>query len=182
MIQAALALVRLKGPRGFTLNEASRTAGVSVSAPYNHFKDKDALLIEIVLLGNRTLEEELRQAASHGKSASEQLLSVFLAYIHFARRHPDLFAVMFQSGIDKTLYPEVGATAAHAFGVADALASQIESTPRKAQELSLGIWTMAHGFATLASEKAIARVGGDETDATAKALAMRLLSIVGPEG
>ncbi len=58
MIEAALQLVRTKGPRGFTLNEASRTAGLSVSAPYNHFKDKDALLIEIVLLGNRTLEAE----------------------------------------------------------------------------------------------------------------------------
>ena len=63
MIRAALELVRLKGPRGFTLNEASRVAGVSVSAPYNHFKDKDALLVEVVLLGNSTLEAELRAAA-----------------------------------------------------------------------------------------------------------------------
>ncbi len=42
--QAALRLVRDRGPRGFSVNEASRLAGVSVAAPYRHFHDKDALL------------------------------------------------------------------------------------------------------------------------------------------
>ena len=79
MIRAALELIREKGPRGFTLNEASRRAGVSVSAPYNHFKDKDALLIEIVVLGNRTLESELRAASSVGNKPEERLLALFLA-------------------------------------------------------------------------------------------------------
>ncbi len=180
MIEAALALVRTKGPRGFTLNEASRMAGVSVSAPYNHFKDKEALLIEIVLLGNRTLEEELRQAASQGHSAGEKLTQVFLAYIHFASRHPDLFAVMFHSGIDKSRYPQVAASAAKAFAVAGELASVIERTAHVAQQLSIAIWTMAHGYATLASESAIARIGGAETDAMAKSLVSRLLPAVEP--
>jgi AcrR family transcriptional regulator len=49
--QAALKLVREKGPRGFSLNEASRLAGVTVAAPYRHFKDKEALLAEIGLTG-----------------------------------------------------------------------------------------------------------------------------------
>ena len=64
LISAGLELVREKGPRGFSMNEASRRAGVSVSAPYNHFNDKDGLLIEIVMLGNRTLEAELESATA----------------------------------------------------------------------------------------------------------------------
>lgn len=175
MIEAALQLVRKKGPRGFTLNEASRTAGVSVSAPYNHFKDKDALLIEIVLLGNRTLEAELRAAADTVELPREKLLAVYLAYVSFAERHPDLFAVMFQSGIDKTPYAEVQASAVKAFEVAARLAAQIEPTPAASAQLALAIWTMAHGFATLRVEGAIAGVGTPEAELSGKALVLRLL-------
>ena len=175
MIKAALQLVRKKGPRGFTLNEASRAAGVSVSAPYNHFKDKEALLIEIELLGNRTLEMELRIAADTVAPPREKLLAVYLAYVSFAERHPELFAVMFQSGIDKTHYPEVQASSAKAFEVAAILALQIEPSQTSAQQLALAIWTMAHGFATLSMEGAIASVGIPEARGSAKALARRLL-------
>ncbi len=175
MIEAALQLVREKGPRGFTLNEASRTAGVSVSAPYNHFKDKDALLIEIVLLGNRTLEAELQAAADNVESPREKLLAVYLAYVSFAERHLDLFVVMFQSGIDKTSYPEVHASSTKAFEVAAKLAAQIEPSEASAVQLALGLWTMAHGFATLSLEGAIANAGISETRNSATTLAHRLL-------
>ena len=182
MIGAALQLVRQKGPRGFTLNEASRTAGVSVSAPYNHFKDKDALLVEIVLLGNRTLETELRAAADLAAPPREKLLAVYFAYVSFAERHPDLFAVMFQSGIDKTDYPEVQASSAKAFEVAAVLALQIEPSPASAQYLALIIWTMAHGFATLTVEGSLASVGIPEVRGLAEALARKLLCPKPSEG
>ncbi len=50
-----------------------------------------------------------------------KLLAVYLAYVSFAKRHPDLFAVMFQSGIDKTTYSEVQVSAAKAFELATKL-------------------------------------------------------------
>lgn len=175
MIEAALQLVRKKGPRGFTLNEASRAAGVSVSAPYNHFKDKDALLIEIVLLGNRTLGTELQAAADIVAPPREKLLAVYLAYVSFAVRHPDLFAVMFQSGIDKTPFPEIQASAVKAFEIAAKLAAEIEPSQTSANQLALAIWTMAHGFATLSVEGAIAGAGIPEAGMSTEALAHRLL-------
>ena len=175
MIGAALQLVRQKGPRGFTLNEASRAAGVSVSAPYNHFKDKDALLVEIVLLGNRTLETELRAAADIVAPPTEKLLAVYLAYVSFADRHQDLFAVMFQSGIEKTGYPEIQVSSAKAFEVAAVLAVQIEPSQPSAWQLALAIWTMAHGFATLSVEGALAGVGLPDAIGAAEALARKLL-------
>jgi AcrR family transcriptional regulator len=175
MIQAALELVRKKGPRGFTLNEASRVAGVSVSAPYNHFKDKEALLIEIVLLGSSTLEMELRAAADTADSPRQRLLAVYLAYVAFAQHHPDLFAVMFQSGIDKTPYPEVHASAARAFEVGAQLAAQIEPSQTSAGQLAMAVWTMAHGFAALSIEGDVARIGFAKAGVSAEELARRLL-------
>ena len=177
MIQVALELVREKGPRGFTLNEASRKAGVSVSAPYNHFRDKEALLIEIVLLGNRTLESELKAAADKFGTAAERLLNVYLAYIDFAKHHPDLFAVMFQSGLDKDTYPAVQASAQKPFQVAADLANRIEPSLPAATQLTVAIWTMAHGFATLSAENAINRVITVPSTALAEHLGRRLLSL-----
>jgi AcrR family transcriptional regulator len=142
MVQAVLALVREKGPRGFTLNEASRRAGVSKSAPYKHFRDKDALLIEVAIQGTRLMEAELREAAEHGKTAREKLLSVLLSYVRFSGSHPDYFAVMSQSGIDKIPYPEINDPTAAAFGVAFELAHQIEHSAGRKRTLYCG---MGHG-------------------------------------
>ena len=169
--------MREKGPRGFTLNKASRRAGVSVSAPYNHFKDKQALLVEIILQGNRTLEEEVRSAAQHGDTSRERLTSAFLAYIAFTEKHPDLFAVMFQSGIDKDAFPEIRAAASSAFAVGLRLTSEIEAGPEAAMELALAVWTMAHGFAILVAENAVTgMVEPSAVTNTARRLVSRVLN------
>lgn len=175
IIAATLHLVREKGPRGFTLHEAAREAGVSKSAPYKHFRDKDALLAEIAVLGTRTLEAELRAAAEQAKTARRKLLAVFGAYIGFARQRPDFFAVMFQSGMDKSSYPEIEEAATSAFGVAVSLATEIETTQESVAALSLAVWTMAHGFAMLISEDAFARTSWKVTAKTANQIAETFL-------
>ena len=157
LIDSTLQLVRSVGPRGFTLNEASRQAGVAKSAPYKHFRDKDALLVEIALLGTQRMEQELRSASELGGTPRERLLAVGLAYIAFSKDHPDFFAVMFQSGIDKNSYEELGVAATSVFSIADELAKEIEDSLVKATRLALAVWTMAHGFAMLLSEDAFAR-------------------------
>ena len=157
LIEATLQLVRSVGPRGFTLNEASRQAGVAKSAPYKHFKDKDALLVEVALLGTRRMEQDLRSVSGRGGTPRERLLAVGLAYIAFSRQHPDFFAVMFQAGIDKNSYEELEVAATSVFSIADELAKEIEGSLVKARRLALAVWTMAHGFAMLLSEDAFAR-------------------------
>ncbi len=120
--KAALKLVRQKGPRGFSLNEASRLAGVTVAAPYRHFEDKDALLAEIICDGNAILEKEARDAASRAKGTTEQMLEAGMAYLRFASAHSDYFSVIFSSGLDKSKYPEVQSSARKAFDVILSLA------------------------------------------------------------
>ncbi len=176
MIRAALGLVRDKGPRGFTLNEASRVAGVSKSAPYRHFRDKDALLAEITVLGSRLMEAELRTASSRGATPREKLLSVVLGYIEFAQNHPDYFAVMFQAGIEKSAFPEIQVAATAAYSVAVALAHEVEPFQKEADALALATWVMAHGFAMLMAEGESNRAAGAQlTLETARVLATQFL-------
>jgi AcrR family transcriptional regulator len=153
--KAALKLVRQKGPRGFSLNEASRLAGVTVAAPYRHFEDKDALLAEIICEGNAILEKEVREAASRATGLREQMLEAGMAYVRFASAHSDYFAVIFNSGLDKSKYPDVLRSARSAFGVILGLAEQAEPDPKQAQVLAVSAWALVHGLAALISDGAL---------------------------
>ena len=174
LMQAALQLIQKKGPRGFSMNEACRLAGVSVSAPYNHFKDKDALLAEITVAGSTLLLEEVLTASSEGRP-NEKLVKIYHAYIHFAQRHPDYFAVMFQSGIDKDAFPRIREAAEKVFGVTYRNALEIENSPKRAQELAVAVWTTAHGFACLRAEGALATASDPDANLIADALVRRML-------
>ena len=66
LIDAALQLVTEKGPKGFTLSEAARLAGVSNAAPYRHFAGREDLLATIAVQGFEDLYEAL--AAVDGMS------------------------------------------------------------------------------------------------------------------
>lgn len=178
MVEAGLALVREKGPRGFTLSEAARTAGVAKSAPYRHFKDKDALIVEMAVRGCGVLERDLMAAADAVEPVREKLLAVLLAYVRFAEEHPDYFACMFQSGVDKMPYDELRAAAKADFDVVVRLAAQVESSPESVEALSIGVWTMAHGYAMLVAENAFAKVLTSPTSmATIRQLATRFLGL-----
>ena len=59
LTQAALGLVQEKGPKGFTLREVARRAGVSAAAPYRHFADKAQLLAAVATQGFVQLHETL---------------------------------------------------------------------------------------------------------------------------
>lgn len=57
LIDTALAMVTEEGAWNFTLREVARRAGVSHTAPYNHFEDKAALLAEVAALGFEALRQ-----------------------------------------------------------------------------------------------------------------------------
>lgn len=153
--QAALRLVRERGPRGFSLNEASRIAGVSVAAPYRHFDDKDALLAEIARDGYELLEAEIRRAVERAGDLRGQLVESGMAYLRFARNHADYFSVMFQAGLDRSKYPEIERSANAGFGVIRGLARQLERTPQRAESRALSAWALVHGLAGLDQDGAL---------------------------
>ncbi len=161
LVDAVLKLVREKGLRGFSLNEAARMAGGSVAAPYRHFRDKGALLAEVVRQGNKSLELELRKAADRSEAVQDRLMDICMAYVRFAKQHPDYFAVMFGSGIDKSQFPEIQRSAAKAFGVVLDLVRGTNSSLKGAQEHAITYWVFVHGLVTLGSEGALSNITGE---------------------
>ena len=154
LLEAARKLIEQYGPAGFSLTEAARLAGVSPAAPYRHFRDRDALLAEVARSGFERFAARLETAWNNGiptpLSAFEQLGRAYLA---FAREEPASYTVMFETGLAETVREPI-ADAEGAFDVlqqaATALCRQLPESERPPIKLmSLHIWAISHGVATL---------------------------------
>ena len=60
LLDAALDIIADTGPRGLSIREVARRAGVSHAAPYRHFNDKDDLIVAVVERGFDLLQETMQ--------------------------------------------------------------------------------------------------------------------------
>ncbi|MFJ6079809.1 TetR/AcrR family transcriptional regulator [Streptomyces sp. NPDC092369] len=105
--QAALELVSERGPHGFTLAEACRRAGVSPSAPYKHFADRDALLASLAARAFRVQHALFEAALDSTPDAAAGLAAFAAAYVRFAAQEKALFDIAFGIGVDAKRHPEL---------------------------------------------------------------------------
>src|SRR3970040_2058863 len=89
LIEAALELIAAKGAAGFTFAEAARSAGVSPGAPYRHFRDRDALIVDVARRGFELFAAELARAWDDGRpDAHTAFRNLGRAYLAFAKTKP----------------------------------------------------------------------------------------------
>jgi AcrR family transcriptional regulator len=160
---AALSLVAEKGPKGFTLTEAARRAGVSVAAPYRHFADKAELLATVAEQGFRDLHAELAAAADATPEPKARVIELGRAYVRWAVAHPDHYQVMFGAEDVKANNPALAVAAEQAFGdLLDAITRCQEAGivgGQDPREIPGPLWSLVHGVASLAIGGELRAVG-----------------------
>ncbi|WP_208349588.1 TetR/AcrR family transcriptional regulator [Pseudaestuariivita rosea] len=155
LITAALELIEQRGPTGFTLSEAAKTAGVTPAAVYRHFAGREDLIAEIARQGYAIFADLLDYAYAGGQpSALSAFSATGRAYLAFARKYPGHYIAMFESGISIQRTPELNAVATRALGVLEKAAVQLsEHIPAEKrpppQMFSAHIWAMSHGVVEL---------------------------------
>ena len=97
LVEASIALAREGGPDRVILREAARAAGVSHSAAYRHFADREALLAEVARHARSELAAEMRRRVARAKGPRQRLRAVGTAYIDYALSEPGLFRTAFTS-------------------------------------------------------------------------------------
>jgi AcrR family transcriptional regulator len=165
LMRAALLLVEEHGVKGLALSNAARLAGVSVAAPYRHFKDKEALLAEIAAEGFGLFRDALARASqSYPKDKVKRLVEMGVTYVDFALEHRSHFKVMWEGGISKAKYPEVEKTAYEAYLLLEGAARELLPTahPGRQQALVATAWSLAHGYATLALQRELEVVAAEQ--------------------
>ncbi|MFG2881511.1 TetR/AcrR family transcriptional regulator [Streptomyces sp. NPDC048297] len=145
-LRAALELLEEDGSAGLSLRAVARRAGVSPTAPYRHYADRDALVSAVAAVGYRELAERL--AAAHPvSSAPQDLAAVATAYVRFALERPALFRVMFAEPCDPDSEERLAATAAISDYVGGMVRHAFPGSDPEA--LAAGVWAVVHGLAFL---------------------------------
>ncbi|MET4641418.1 TetR/AcrR family transcriptional regulator [Streptomyces sp. NPDC058232] len=145
-LRAARELLEEDGSAGLSLRAVARRAGVSATAPYRHFADRDALVSAVAAEGYHELAGYLTEAHP-APSTPDELAAVAVAYVRFALEHPALFRVMFAEPCDPTSEERVAATAA----ISEYVRSIVRATfpGVDADALSTTVWALVHGLAFL---------------------------------
>jgi AcrR family transcriptional regulator len=128
---------------------------VSISAPYRHFADRDALLAAVALRAYGVLGPRLDAATAHAPGDPvDQLARAAEAYVRFSVEERPLFAVMFGAGLDKARYPELREASAHAYRSWLAAARSLVpgGEEQDATDLAIAVVTVAHGHAALLAD------------------------------
>jgi AcrR family transcriptional regulator len=154
LLDAAVAMIAETGPRGFTLREAARRAGVSHNAPYRHFRDRNDLLAAVATDG---FDRLTRAMASAGPKASplNRLRRSGLAYVDFALRWPQHFAAMFDAPWKQPEYPACAAAAERCFQTLLGFVRDCQAADQMPagdpEPLAYHAWSLVHGVAKLAN-------------------------------
>ncbi|WP_431040593.1 TetR/AcrR family transcriptional regulator [Streptomyces sp. P1-3] len=86
--------LREKGAAALALRELAREVGVSHAAPGRHFKDKQALLDALAVVGFERLASSLEEADNAQETLERRLVAFARTYVDFALHNAELLDVM----------------------------------------------------------------------------------------
>ncbi len=165
LIKKGLEILNSKGYEGLSLRSVASACGVSQTAPYRHFKNKDELVSEIFTQALRAFNESLLNAAGkHPDNPKDQIREMGVAYVRFFVENPEYLRVLFLSDIslasvESLCGKQAHLTTGHPFATFfNAVKMYKESTPedtRDLNELLVYCWGLVHGISVLASRHEI---------------------------
>jgi len=148
LLDAARAILEEQSLGELTLRAVARRAGVSHAAPYRHFPNHEALLVELSIEGFGELRQSIAEVARSGGGDSERIADIGAAYMRFVAKRPAVARLMFGSQLpNRDKFPALAA-AADAIGVE---IGAVLSDPN----LGLAVWSAVHGLAMLVLENVI---------------------------
>jgi AcrR family transcriptional regulator len=154
LIDQALATISKLGGEGLTLRGVGEALGVSRTALYRHFSDKQALVAAVAREGFRTLRLALVEAWERHGRGSEGFAAMADAYLQFAVAHPSHYRAMFGRFVESGARdPELVEEATAAFQcLVDAIVElRREGRAREDDPVMQArfVWSVTHGIAML---------------------------------
>jgi AcrR family transcriptional regulator len=147
LLEAADSMLDEADAGAISLREVARRAGVSATATYRHFQDKQALLAALAAKGFMDFGYAIQEAV---KDADDPLVAIGKAYVRFALARPGRFRVMYGPAIaDRSKHPELQEVLKkiqHGFGERVAERKDPGEEP---SVTTLRLWCMVHGLSQL---------------------------------
>ena len=158
LIKAGVEILAKEGVGGLSLRKVAQRAGVSHSAPYAHFPDKQSLIAAISTEGFNQLYNELEAAIyPHAKSPKKQLVEGAQVYVRFALKNSDTFKIMFSGVLEKEKdYPSFVEISSKTFKLVMEVVQACQNAgvlpTAPANLMAVSVWGQVHGIVSLALE------------------------------
>ncbi|MFH7808485.1 MULTISPECIES: TetR/AcrR family transcriptional regulator [unclassified Acinetobacter] len=152
LIDQAKKMLEEVGPDKLSIRAISEQVGVSATAVYHHFANKDELLSHLAAQGFAQLESVLGQC-QQGIDKKNKMQVISRQYMLFAFEHPAMYQLMFGSQLAHSeMNPTLSTARKNAYAVveqcvADVLEKDIQS--KEVRSAALAAWSFAHGLASL---------------------------------
>ena len=160
LVQKGLEMFDSDGYEGLTLRKVAKACGVSQTAPYRHFKNKDELIAEIMKHAMRAFNESLASALhKYPDSPANQIREMGVAYVRFFIDNPHYMRLLFLSDIRlasaeasciETKYLSDGHPFATFFSAIQRYKDATPDDNRDVGDLMIYCWGLVHGIAVLA--------------------------------
>jgi AcrR family transcriptional regulator len=149
-LNVARRMVVEHGPAGLSLREVARQTDYSPAALYEYFASRDALLAALIQEGFDELKQAFA-AVSADLPPREQLASLGLTYIDFARRQPETFELLFTYHTTKRKQLEEVQQGDNHYAIFRAAVAAIipDASSHKIDRDTYGFWALVHGLAML---------------------------------
>ena len=163
LIQAGIDILAHEGLGALSLRKVARHAGVSHTAPYAHFADKQALIAAISTNGHEKIYDKIAGIAErYPDDPLRQLVETAWAYAQFGFEAPDHFRITFSGVVEKERdYPALVEMASKNMEVVRALVSRCQAAGILAAGepdlVAVGVWGLVHGFVSLVQQGQVSR-------------------------
>ncbi len=156
LLKEAEKILEREGIQALTLRAAARAAGVSHTAPQNHFGDLTGLLSELAAVGYNMFGAELSAVTKAANGPHEAMKAMGQAYVGFARAHPGLFALMYRSerlDYDRPALSDAIAVTRDALRAGALARAPVKpASPLQGAAQAAALWSLVHGFSMLLLE------------------------------
>ena len=161
LINAGIELINQEGLKHLSLRKVAALCGVSQTAPYSHFKNKEDLLNAMQNYVTEQFMVVLENAVKScpDRNDSHVLIQLGKAYVMFFIRNPQYFSFIFSQTcieVNLSLYGD-GTNNFPPFELFKTLAFHIfkeaEIPNEKIQDLIISLWSTIHGLASIATMK-----------------------------
>ena len=142
LIEIAWEICLVESWQKVNMRRVASKAGVSNTAFYRHFKNKNDLKAELMLRGFQIVYGGMKDLANNFSSYGAH-------YIRFGVEYPHIYDLMFEcTGIDMSLYPDLETLSDASFnGIVEGLKSLMTDKSEKDVMIkAYNVWASVHGI------------------------------------
>ena len=155
LIHEAALMLKAEGESAMTIRALGEKLGVSRTAMYRHFKDKNMLRCAVATDGFIQLAESLKKSKLKKKNKPlDGFRNVMEAYVLYATQNPEYYRLMFaESIISQSSSADLNAAATQALNEALDVIKECQDAglikKTDPQSLTNVLWSMLHGVSML---------------------------------